>query len=50
MPLSIETHRVPDLELDLFAVYVDHPCPEFNPNSQVMYRLKPFVSKLKQKA
>lgn len=41
-----QPHRVPYLEFDLLAINVDHSSPKFDSNSQVMYRLKPFVSEL----
>ena len=42
------THRVPDLQLDLFALDVDHPGAELNTNREIMNWLKPFISELKQ--
>lgn len=44
------THRIPDLQLDLLAVNVDHAGPKLHTNCQVMDGLEPFVSKLQQKA
>ena len=46
----IKTHGVPNLELDLLPLYVDHPGPELHPDSQVMNWLEPFVCELKQQA
>ena len=43
---SGDTHRIPYLKLDLFAIYIDHSGPKFNTNSEVMYRLKSFISEL----
>jgi len=40
-------YRVPDLELDLLALDVDHPGSELDPDRQVVNRLKPFVRELK---
>ena len=42
------THRVPDLQLDLFALDVDHPGAELDTNGEIMNWLKPFISELKQ--
>ena len=41
------TYRVPYLELDLLSLDVDHAGSEFDPNSEVVHRLKSFVSELK---
>jgi hypothetical protein len=43
-------HRIPDLQLYLFAVNVHHPGPELNSNGQVMNWLEAFVSELKEQA
>ena len=37
---------VPNLELDLFAIDINHARSELNTNCQVMHRLKPFVCEL----
>ncbi len=43
-------HRVPDLQLDLLSLDVDHPGPELDPDGQVMHGLETFVGELKQQA
>ncbi len=44
------THRVPYLQLDLLAVYVDHARAKLHANGQIMHWLEPLVSELQQKA
>jgi len=44
------THRIPDLELDLFVVCLDHARTELNPDGEVVYRLEALVGELKQEA
>ena len=34
---GLGSYRVPNLQLDLFALDVDHPRTKLNPNSQVMH-------------
>ena len=46
----LRAHRVPDLQLDLFSINVDHASSEFHTNSQVMDRLKPLVRELQKQA
>lgn len=43
---SGQAYRVPYLKFDLLAINVNHSSPKLDANSQVMYRLKPFVSEL----
>ncbi len=43
-----EDYRVPDLQLDLFAVYIYHACPKLNSNGEIVYRLKALVCELQQ--
>lgn len=43
-------HRVPDLQLDLFAIDVYHTSPKLHTNGQVMDRLKPLVRELQKQA
>jgi hypothetical protein len=43
-------HRVPDLQLDLFAVNVDHACAKLDANGKIVDRLKPLVRELQQQA
>ena len=43
-------YRVPDLELDLFAIYVNHARPKLDANGQVMDRLKAFICELQKQA
>ena len=43
-------HRVPNLQLDLFAVNVDHACAKLDANGEIVNRLKPLVRKLQQQA
>lgn len=44
------THRVPDLQLDLLAIYVDHARPKLHANSEVVHWLEPLVCELQQQA
>ncbi len=44
------THRVPNLQLDLLVVNVDHACTKLNTNCEVVHRLKALVGELKQQA
>ena len=46
----MEAHRVPDLQLYLLAVNVDHARAELDTNGQVVHRLESFVSELEQQA
>ena len=48
--LTIFTNRVPNLELDLLPLNVDHPGPELNPDGQVVDWLEPLVCELEQQA
>ena len=43
-------YRVPDLELDLFGVNVDHARSEFYADGEVVHRLKALISELKKQA
>jgi hypothetical protein len=43
-------YRVPDLELDLLAVYLNHTSSKLHTNGQVMHRLESLVRKLQQQA
>lgn len=40
------SHRVPDLQLDLLAVYVDHACAKLNTDCQVVHGLEALVCEL----
>lgn len=42
------SHRVPDLELNLFAIDVNHASPKLYPDSEVVNRLKSLVSELQE--
>ena len=42
------THCVPDLQLDLFSLDVDHSGPELDPDRKIVNRLEPFVGELKE--
>ena len=48
--VKFRAHRVPNLQLDLFAVNVYHTSPKLHTNGQVMDRLKPLVRELQKKA
>lgn len=41
---------VPNLQLDLLAIDVNHASPKLHTNGQVMNRLKSFVCKLEEEA
>ena len=43
-------HRVPDLELDLLALDVDHPGAELHADGEVVDRLEPLVGELEKEA
>lgn len=45
-----ETHCVPDLQLDLFAINVDHPRAKLDADCQIVHRLEPLVRELQQQA
>ena len=42
--------RVPDLELDLLALDVDHPGAELDPDGEVVHWLEPLVGELEEQA
>ena len=42
------THCVPDLELDLFPLNIDHPGPELHSDCEIVDWLEPLVCKLEQ--
>jgi hypothetical protein len=42
------THRIPNLQLDLLAINVDHACTKLHADCQIMYWLEPFVCELQQ--
>jgi hypothetical protein len=44
------THRVPNLQLDLLLVYVDHARPELDADGQVVHRLEALVGELQEQA
>ena len=44
--IRILAYRVPDLQLDLFALNVDHTRPKFHTNGEVMHRLESLVGEL----
>ncbi len=44
------SHRVPDLELDLLAINVDHACAKLHADCQVMHWLEALVCELQQQA
>ena len=44
------THRVPDLQLDLLAVDVDHARAKLDADREVVHRLEALVRKLQQQA
>ncbi len=44
------TCRVPDLQLDLLPLDVDHPGSELDADGQVVHGLEALVSELQQKA
>ena len=44
------TYCVPNLELDLLPLYVDHPGPELYPDGEVVDWLEPLVCELEQEA
>lgn len=50
MPPLPPTHRVPDLQLYLLAVYVDHARAELDADGQVMHGLEALVRELEQQA
>ena len=41
-------HRVPDLQLDLLVVNVNHPRAELDPDGEVVHLLEPLVRELQQ--
>lgn len=47
---SSVTHRVPDLQLDLLSINVDHARPKLHADGQVVHRLEPLVCELQQQA
>ena len=46
----MSSHGVPDLELDLLALDVDHARAELDADGEVVHGLKPLVSELEQEA
>ena len=44
------THRVPDLELDLLPLDVDHASTELDADGEIVHRLEPLVRELEQQA
>ena len=46
---AASTHRVPDLQLDLFPLDVDHPGSELHSDCEIVDWLEPLVCKLEQK-
>ncbi len=48
LPEGLLAGRVPDLELDLFALDVDHPSAKLDADRQIVNGLESLVSKLKQ--
>ena len=48
--VSRSAHGIPNLELDLLAVYLNHTSSEFNANGEIMDWLEPLVSELKKQA
>ena len=47
---SQSTHRVPDLELDLLPLDVDHASTELDADGEIVHRLEPLVRELEQQA
>jgi hypothetical protein len=45
-----EAHRVPDLELDLLPVNVDHARAKLHADREVVHRLEALVGELEQQA
>ena len=43
-------YRVPDLQFDLLAIYVDHPRPKLDADGEIMDWLKSFVRELQKQA
>ena len=43
-------YSVPDLELDVFAVNIDHSSAEFDSNGDFMFLSESLVDELKEKA
>ena len=44
------THRVPDLQLDLLPLDVDHASTELDADGEIVHRLEPLVRELEQQA
>ena len=47
---AVPTHRVPDLQLDLLPLDVDHASTELDADGEIVHRLEPLVRELEQQA
>ena len=47
--LHPEYYRIPNLELHLFSINIDHTSPKLNSNCEIMNWLEPFVCELEKK-
>lgn len=43
-------HRVPNLQLDLLAIDIDHSSPKLHTNGEIVHRLEALVSELEEEA
>ena len=46
----MQPYRVPDLQLDLLPINVDHSCPKLHANGEVVHWLEALVCELQQEA
>lgn len=45
---TIITHGIPDLQLDLLVVDIDHSGAKLNTNGQIVHRLESLIRELEQ--